>query len=172
MPARMAGAFAAEECKGLALAFRLRLVALFLIAIFLSTLNPWPEILYFYALMLGFVATGALSLVPADGKGQWRGAEWTRWAVPLADLALVTFAVVYPNPLGGDDYLTPALRLRLDNFLYPLLFVVLSTLTLSPRQVIWTGVSAALCWTAATFWVAQQPGTRFLIAFCQSKDCH
>ncbi len=161
LPGRIAQAFAAEECKGLALAFRLRLGALALVALFLVTTTTWPEILYYYGLMLGFVVTGALSLIPEDKRDAWRAAEWTRWLVPLADLALVTFAVVYPNPLGGDVYLTPPLRLRLDNFLYPLLFVVLATLTLSPRQVIWTGVSAMLCWSAATFWVAAQPGVNF-----------
>jgi adenylate cyclase len=171
IPARMAEAFAAEEWRGLGLAFRLRLVALLLIALFLAMTSSWPEMLYYFAIMLGFIATGALSLVPANSKGPWRAAEWTRWVVPLADLALVTFAVVYPNPLGGDDLLTPPLRLRLDNFLYPLTFVVLSTLTLSPRQVIWTGASAALCWMAATYWVGQQSGIRFLPGFCARPEC-
>ena len=59
---RIADAFAAEEYKGLQLAFRLRLIALGLTALFLLWLSPWPQVLYFHALMLGFVATGLLSL--------------------------------------------------------------------------------------------------------------
>jgi len=133
------------------------------VALFLLVINTWPEVLYYDALMLGFIGVGALSLMPARGKAGAGPAEWTRWVVPLADLTLVTFAIAYPNPLGGDEWLTLALRLRLDNFLYPLLFVVLATLTYSPRQVIWTGVCAALCWTVVTLWIAQQPEVRFIL---------
>lgn len=166
--ARLSAAFAAEEEKGLRLAFRLRLVALALVALFLLVVNTWPEVLYYDALFLGFIGLGALSLAPRPGRPGTGPAEWTRWFVPLADLALVTFAVAYPNPLGGDEWLTLPLRLRLDNFLYPLLFIALATLTYSPRQVIWTGVCAALCWTLATLWIAHQPGVRFILGVGES----
>ena len=53
--ARMAAAFATEEFKGLRLAFRIRVVVLVMIAIFLLLISPWPQILYSHALMLGFV---------------------------------------------------------------------------------------------------------------------
>lgn len=161
--ARLEAAFAAEEEKGLRLAFRLRLVALALVALFLFLVNTWPEVLYYDALMLGFIGVGALSLVPARGRTRMGAAEWTRWVVPLADLALVTFAVAHPNPFGGDQWLTLPLRLRLDNILYPLLFIALATLTYSPRQVIWTGLCAALCWTLATLWIVHQPGVGFIV---------
>ena len=160
---RLEAAFAAEEEKGLRLAFRLRLLALALVALFLFLVNTWPEVVYYDALMLGLIGVGALSLVPACGRTRMGPAEWTRWVVPLADLALVTFAVAHPNPLGGDEWLTLPLRLRLDNILYPLLFIALATLTYSPRQVIWTGLCAALCWTLATLWIVHQPGVRFIV---------
>jgi len=166
--ARVAAAFSAEEEKGLRLAFRLRLVALALVALFLLFINTWPEVLYYDALFLGFIGIGALSLVPASGRAGTGPAEWTRWVVPLVDLALVTFAIAYPNPLGGDDWLTLPLRLRLDNFVYLLLFVALATLTYSPRQVIWTGVCAALCWIVATLWIAQQPDVQFILGVGES----
>lgn len=160
---RMASAFAAEESKGLWLAFRLRLTALVLIAVFQEVVfAPGPPVLYTYALLLGFVATGAISLIPAGGTSSGPAA-WTRWAVPLADVALATFALVYPNPLGGEEWMTLPLRLRLDNVLYLLMFIALSTLTYSPRQVIWTGMSAVICWTAATLSIASQPGVRFIL---------
>jgi adenylate cyclase len=165
---RLHVAFAAEEARGLRLAFRLRLIALALVALFLLLVNTWPEVLYLYALMLGFIGVGALSLVPVRAKAGTGPAEWTRWVVPLADLALVTFAVAHPNPLGGDEWLTLPLRLRLDNFLYLFLFVVLATLTYSPRQVIWTGLCAALCWTFATLWIANQPDVHFILGVGES----
>ena len=158
---RIADAFAAEEYKGLQLAFRLRLIALGLIALFLLWLSPWPQVLYFHALMLGFVATGLLSLTRDATRPGPSPAACTRWLLPVADLALVTFAVVQPNPLGGEEWFTPPLRLRLDNSLWLLLFVALATLTYSPRQVIWTGISGALCWIAATFWIGTLPGSVF-----------
>jgi adenylate cyclase len=132
-----------------------------LVAVLQLAINSWPEVLYYYALMTGFVATGALSLI-RGGKTGSGPAEWTRWVVPVLDLALATFGVAYPNPLGGDDWLTLPMRLRLDNFLYAVLFVALATLTYSPRQVLWTGLCGALCWSLGTLWVALQPGVRFV----------
>jgi adenylate cyclase len=163
----MAAAFAAEEAKGLRLAFRLRLIALVLVALFLAVVNTWPEVLYYYALMLGFVAVGALSRIGTGGATP-RPATGARWLVPFLDLALVTFLVAYPNPFGGDDWLTLPLRLRLDNFLYPLFFVVFATLTYSPRQVVWTGLCTAFWWSAATLWVAHQPGVYFILGVGRS----
>jgi adenylate cyclase len=159
---RLEAAFAAEESKGLRLAFRLRLIAIALVSLLLLFINSWPEVLYYYALMPGFIAIGALSLIRAKGEAGPTPAEWTRWVVPLLDLALVTFLVAYINPFGGDEWLTLPMRLRLDNILYPLLFIALATLSYSPRQVLWTGASAAICWSLATLWVAHQPGVRFV----------
>lgn len=159
---RLETAFWIEECRGRKLAFKLRLVAAGSIAILLLAINSWPQVLYYHALMLGFVVTGALSLMPIRlGPGSAL-TEWGRWIVPLADVALVTFALVYPNPLGGDEWMTRPMSLRLDNMLYLLLFVALATLSYSPRQVLWTGVAGAICWTAATIWVGTLPGVRWL----------
>jgi adenylate cyclase len=160
---RIADAFAAEEYKGLRLAFRLRLIALALSALFLLLLSPWPQVLYFHALMLGFVATGLLSLIPGAAQPVPSPAAWARWLLPVADLALVTFALIQPNPFGGEEWFTPPMRLRLDNSLWLLLFVALATLTYSPRQVMWTGISGAICWTAATFWISALPGVVFTL---------
>jgi adenylate cyclase len=162
---RMAGAFAAEECKGLRLAFRLRLIALALSALFLLYLTPGPQVLYTYMLMLGFVVTGVLSLIPDPARPGPSPAPWTRWVLPFLDLALVTFAIVSPNPFGGDEWLTLPMRLKFDNSLWLLLFVVLATFTYSPRQVLWTGISAAICWTAATLWIGALPGVSFAVRY-------
>jgi adenylate cyclase len=159
---RIAGAFAAEECKGLRLAFRLRLIALALSALFLLYLTPGLQVLYTYALMLGFVVTGLLSLIRDPARPGPSPAGWTRWLLPFADLALVTFAVITPNPFGGDEWLTLPMRLSFDNSLWLLLFVALSTLTYSPRQVLWTGISGAICWTVATLWIGTLPGVSFV----------
>jgi adenylate cyclase len=153
---RLEAAFAAEERSGLKLAFKLRLIALAAIAVFLVLVNPFPAVLYYYALLLGFILFGAAPLL------HWRRdsgiPEWARWTAPLSDLALVTFAVVYPNPFGANDLSELPLVLRSEHLMYPVIFIALSTLTYSPRQVLWTGAAAAIMWTAASFWVAGLPG--------------
>ena len=158
---RLATAFATEERNGLRLAFKLRLGALAVVALMVVLLNPWPQFLYYLALLGGFVGIGALSLIPGGAETGSRPPAWTRWIVPLADLALVTFAVVYPNPLGRNDWSELPLILRSGSLLYPVILVALSTLTNSPRQVLWTGACAAIMWIVASFWVAGLPGMRW-----------
>jgi adenylate cyclase len=158
---RIDAAFFVEECRGRELAFKLRVIAIAAISLLLLTIVPWPAVLYYYALMLGFIANGALAFVPRHlGPGS-RYTEWGRWLVPAIDAALVTFALVYPNPFGDEAWMTRPLALRLDNVLYLLLFVGLSTLSYSPRQVIWTGVVGAICWTIGSLWVASLPGAHW-----------
>lgn len=167
---RMAGAFAAEEFKGRRLAFRLRLIALILTALFLQFLTPGRHLLYTYALMLGFVVIGLMSLIRDPARPGPSPAGWTRWVLPFADTALVTFVLIQPNPLGGDEWLTQPMRLGLDNSLWLLLFVALATLTYSPRQVLWTGISGAICWTAATLWIGAMPGVTFVLRYPSGFD--
>jgi adenylate cyclase len=158
---RLDTAFWIEECRGRTLAFKLRLMAVALIAILLLAINPWPQVLYYHALMLGFMATGAASLIPLRLGPDSPVTEWGRWLVPVADMALVTFALIYPNPWGGDELIAEPMRLRLDNSVYPLIFVALSALSYSPRQVLWTGIAGAVCWTTAAVWVGSLPGSRW-----------
>ncbi len=158
---RLDAAFFLEECRGRELAFRLRVVAIVAISLLLFAIVPWPEVLYYHALMLGFVVNGALVFLPRYlGPGS-PYTEWGRWIVPLIDAALVTFAIVYPNPFGNEDWMVRPLALRLDNVLYLLVFVGLSTLSYSPRLVIWTGAAGALCWTIGALWVASLPGSHW-----------
>jgi adenylate cyclase len=159
----LAAAYAAEEISGLRLAFWLRLTALVLVALFLPVITDWPQVLYYHGLMLGFVVIGGLGLIPGPGGAGSREAAWTRWLLPLADVALVTFAVIHPNPFGGDAWVTLPMRLRLDNILFFLPFVAVATLTYSPRQVLWTGAAAAICWSIAALWVTTQPGVHLAV---------
>ncbi len=159
---RIDTAFWVEECRGRSLGFKLRVIAIVAIAALLAAIFPWPAVLYYYTLMLGFVAIGALALVPRHlGPGSSL-TEWGRWLVPVADMALVVFALLYPNPLGGEAWIARPTVLRFDNVLYLLIFVALSTLSYSPRQVIWTGLAGAVCWTAGVLWVAGLPGAHWV----------
>lgn len=158
---RIDAAFFIEECRGRELGFKLRVIAIAAISLLLLTIVPWPEVLYYWALMLGFILNGALAFVPRYlGPGS-PYTEWGRRIVPVIDAALVTFALLYPNPLGSEAWMTRPMALRLDNVLYLLVFVGLSTLSLSPRQVIWTGVAGAICWTIGSLWVGSLPGVHW-----------
>ncbi len=154
--ARLEAAFAAEERDGYKLGFKLRLIALGSIALFLTVATPFPAVLYYYALFVGFVILGAAPL--AHWRSDSGTPEWTRWTAPALDMALVTFAVVYPNPFLQSDLSELPLVLRSEHLAYPVVFIALSTLTYSPRQVLWTGTAAAIMWTVASFWVAGLPG--------------
>jgi len=77
-------------------------------------------------------------------------------------MALLAYAIIVPNPFGGDDWLSLPTRLQLENSLYLVIFIALSTLTYSPRQVVWTGLFAAFCWAVAAAWIAQHPGVGFV----------
>lgn len=158
---RLAAALADEEANGVRLAYVLRLAALLLISGFLTAVASWPQVTFYYGILLAFVVTGALSLIP-DRRGRGGLAEWTRWLVPVADLAIVAFALAHPNPFGSEPYLTLASRLRYDSVLYLVLVIALSTLTYSPRQVLWTGLLGVVFWTVATFLVAAQPGVHWV----------
>lgn len=159
---RIDAAFFIEECRGRELGFKLRVIAIAAISLLLLTIVPWPEVLYYWALMLGFILNGALAFVPRYlGPGS-PYTEWGRRIVPVIDAALVTFALLYPNPLGNEAWMTRPMALRLDNVIYLLVFVGISTLSLSPRQVIWTGVAGAICWTIGSIWIATLPGVHWV----------
>ena len=152
---RLAAAFAAEVERGLALAARVRLVVLAIIAVWVRFENPFPEYLYFHPYLLLFALLGYLPLwVRRDG----RPVAWVRYLCPLLDMALFTLLVMLPNPLE-PDVLPAQVRLRFGNEIYLFAFIVASAATYSPALVLWTGLCAALAWSAATVAVILLPDT-------------
>ena len=124
-------------------------------------MTGWPQAFYFLALLIVFVAVGAASLVPDLAKPLANRVRWLAWLLPVVDLALVTFAVIYPNPFGSYQLQSLPLVLQSQSILYLVFFIGLSALTGSPLLVLWTGVVAALMWTLASIWVAALPGNRW-----------
>lgn len=152
-PARLDLAFADEVERGLALAARVRLVALAVIAVWVAVENPWPEFLYLYPYLGLFVLLGWL---PLRARRDGRPVEWVRFLCPLLDTGLFTLLVMLPNPLE-PDVLPAQLRLRFGNEIYLFVFIVASAFTYSPRLVLWSGLCAALAWSTATLAVAMLP---------------
>jgi adenylate cyclase len=153
-------AFAEEEYQGLLLATRLRLIAIAVIAVWIWFENPFPEVLFYYAMIAGFAILG---VVPLWLRRAGLYAPWQRYLFPLLDIVLMTLTVMAPNPLSDLPALPPQTRLRLENDLYFYLFLIIAVLTYSPRVVLWTGVSAAAAWSAATLWVLSLPETVTLV---------
>jgi adenylate cyclase len=158
--ARVQAAFAEEEYRGLQLAARVRMVALAVIAVWLTVENPFPEILFYYSMLVGFAMLG---IAPLALRRAGLDAPWQRYLFPLLDMTLLTITVMVPNPLSQQPALPPQLRLRLGNELYFFVFLAASMLTYSPRVVLWSGVCAAAGWSVATGWVVALPDTLALV---------
>lgn len=92
---RLREAFAAEVIRGLRIGFRARLFSLGVIAVWLGVQNPFPDFVYFWALLAAFIL-----LVWFPYKHHQRGGSgsWHQYAYPLGDMALLTFMVLSPIP--------------------------------------------------------------------------
>ncbi|MDF2372140.1 MAG: adenylate/guanylate cyclase domain-containing protein [Rhizobiaceae bacterium] len=141
--------FEVEELAARKTAFKGRLFALAAIAVLTTFLSPWPGFLYIYFLLLLFVALGYGSYLAA--KASWKK-PWHIYAFVTADFILLTFTLLYPNPLIPFDYPAP-LVFRFGTFIYH--FVLLAGLAYlyKPRLVLWGGISAALSWLVGVVWM-------------------
>ncbi|HSP96604.1 MAG TPA: adenylate/guanylate cyclase domain-containing protein [Candidatus Dormibacteraeota bacterium] len=153
--ARLDAAFAQEVEHGLALAARVRLVALAIIGVWVTIENPYPEFLHFYPYFLLFALFGYLPLL---ARREGRPVAWVRYLCPLLDMGLFTLLVMTPNPLE-PDVLPPQMRLRFGNEIYLFAFIVASAATYSPGLVMWSGVCAAISWSIATLAIVLLPDT-------------
>ncbi|MFK7750972.1 MAG: adenylate/guanylate cyclase domain-containing protein [Sedimentitalea sp.] len=134
--------------EGLELAVRTRWAALAVIAVLLLILNPAWEMLYYHGLLIGLALVGWMQRrVGRVGRSR------AELALLLADLALMTFALVFPNPFASGDWPT-ALIYKYNNFSYFYVILAGGTLAYSWRTIfamgIWTtclwGIAASLIW--------------------------
>jgi len=134
------GALEQHKREGLVLAARARLLALGIIAVMLPFLNPNPEVLYYEAL---------LGLLMLNGLAQQRVGRVGRSGLELGllfvDLALMTFALVVPNPF--DDSTWPAaMGYRFGNAIYFFVILAAGTLSYSWRTIVSIGTWMAGLW--------------------------
>ncbi|QBF33819.1 adenylate/guanylate cyclase domain-containing protein [Thalassococcus sp. S3] len=127
--------------EGLELATKARWVALSVIAVLLPFLNPSWEMLYYHIL---------LALMAINGWFLRRVGRVGRSSAELfcifVDIALMTFALVFPNPFMVNDWPDPMVY-RFENFLY--FFVILTGGTLAFS---WKTIMALGHWTV-TMWL-------------------
>ncbi|MEM9683063.1 MAG: adenylate/guanylate cyclase domain-containing protein, partial [Pseudomonadota bacterium] len=150
-----------EALAGLRHASRARAIALIAVAALLLYLTPIREALYYLAILALFIAIGFahLAAVTANPTRLWIG-----YVFITLDVVLLTFTLLYPNPLE-DSSLPPQFVLRFVDFSYFYILLAGTLLTYSPRQVIWCGVNIAICWSAAVLIIVNLPDTLTSAAF-------
>ncbi|KQS78704.1 hypothetical protein ASG25_08565 [Rhizobium sp. Leaf384] len=143
------------ELEGLAVAFRVRLCAVAVIAVWLLVSTAWPRNVYYLAVSFVFLA---LSYVPYATRHH--RAAWTiKLACTILDVALITATILLP-PLGdlASDWPIQT-RTRGPEFLYLLLLLAESALTYSPILVVWTGGIILAVWSFGINTLYDRPDT-------------
>ena len=137
--------------EGLYLAVRARWVALAVIGVMLPFLNPNPEVIYYQVLLALFALNGWAQLKV------WRvGASRAELFVMFIDLALMTIAIVVPNPFSAVDW-SATVQYRFGTFIYFFVFLAGATLSYSWRTVVAMGTWTSGLWAIGVAWVYLQP---------------
>ncbi|MBZ8133988.1 adenylate/guanylate cyclase domain-containing protein [Afifella sp. IM 167] len=156
--ARLAAAIEAEEHAGRRLAVYGRTVSVVGIGLLLFLIVPFPGILYYEGLLAVFLLLGLARLWLDAGKlYRW----WTGYLLTAVDFALLTFTLLYPNPLFPFDH-PPQHALRTGNFVY--LYVMLGGLAFAfqPKHVLIGGIIGAAMWLAGVAILVMLPDTVLL----------
>ena len=162
--ARLRLAFAREQLGGLRLATYARLAALGVIALWLIAAQREVSVVYYLGVVAIFATLAFIQLAVSGRPGR----AWMKYVFTAAEMALLAFVLVHPNPLATYMAEVPlAMLVRGQNFLYFFVLLALTALSLSPAYVLWSGVAAALAWSGGVLWVIAQPGTVTVRSFAE-----
>ncbi len=137
--------------QGLLLAVRARWAALAIIAAMLPFLNPNPEVLY-YIFLLGLFALIGWGQLRVWKVGQSRAELF----LMFCDLAIMTVALVVPNPFSAVDW-SATMQYRFGTFIYFFVFLSGATLSYSWRTVVAMGTWTTGLWSLGVAWAYFQP---------------
>ncbi|MEM6758046.1 MAG: adenylate/guanylate cyclase domain-containing protein [Pseudomonadota bacterium] len=130
--------------EGMDLAVKARIAALSATAVLLVILNPSWDVLWYHGLLFCLVLVGlAQRMVGRVGQSR------AELALLLADLALMTVALLFPNPFVTDPAPT-ALIFRFEVFQYFYVILAAGVLTYSWRTIIAIGNWTAGLWLLGT----------------------
>ena len=141
------------------MAFRVRLAALLLIAIW-TTLRIEPPTLFHYLFLIGLLAAVGYLQVPL-ARVRNRSGRLAQAAVIFFEMAILAYALIAPPP-GAPPEWSMAMQFRLGSFGYVFMFIALAALTYSPGMAIWTAFSAVVVWGTAML-VALGEGNTYTI---------
>ncbi|MCA8934531.1 MAG: adenylate/guanylate cyclase domain-containing protein, partial [Rhodospirillaceae bacterium] len=136
--------FEQVEATGVRLAHWFRAVSMLVACSWILARAPILSALYYVGIAAVLVASGYVQSVLAR-RGVRRHAL-ARYGFILFDAALITTAVLLPNPTVPYDW-PIAMQLRLGNYEFLLIFLLLAGLTFSPATVLATGASLGVCWS-------------------------
>lgn len=137
-----------HKSEGLLLSVQARWIALTVIAILLPFVNFSISVLYYEVLLAAFAIIGWAQL--RVGRVGRSGAEL---ALIFADLILMTFVFVVPNPFQGDGWPT-AMQYKVSNFAYFYVLLGSATMAYSWRTLVTYGTWVAGFWLTAAVLVA------------------
>lgn len=130
----------AHKQRGLELAVRARWIAMAATAIFLLFVYPDWAVIYYLAI-LGLMCLNGYFIQKVGRVGQSRQELF----LIFVDLALLTFAIVCPNPFATVE-LPVAFQYRFDNFMYFYVILAVGTLAYSWRTVVAIGTWTTGIW--------------------------
>ncbi len=153
---RLDEAIRRESLAGGVLTLRVRRFALLAVALLTVAQTRFPDALFYLGLIALLLGYGEWALHRLR-RGVGRIADG--YVLVAFDMMLVTFALLYPNPLSEPAY-PAALGFKFNNFLF--FFVLLAPLafTVRPGLVLWGGAMAAASWGAAAAWIVALPDNR------------
>ena len=137
--------------EGLMLSVRARTISLLIIGAFLIYLSPHWYVLYYEALIVGFLLIGWAQV--KIGRVERARAELL---LILLDLALMTIVLVLPNPWDPRPW-SVAMQFKFGNFPYFFILLAGATLAYSWRTLLPFTVFAVVLWIGAYFWAINQP---------------
>ena len=133
-------AIQAHKRQSLELAVKARWITAGIIAILLPCINPTLPVLYYEILLALFALLGW-----AHRKLSQSGHPRVELILMCCDLALLTLAIVAPNPFHDTDW-PVAMRYRFENFSYFFVLLAAATLSYSWRSVIAMGLVTTGLW--------------------------
>ena len=152
---RLREQFEQVEASGLRLAYWFRAVSMLAACLWIMARAPILATVHYLAIAAVIVLSGYAQALLA--RRNTRPRHVARYALILFDAALVTAAILLPNPAIPPDW-PIAMQLRLGNFGFLLILLLLSGLTFSPATVLATGLSLAVCWSIGIGVILMQPG--------------
>lgn len=136
--------FEQVEAAGVRLAHWFRAISMLIACTWILARAPILSALYYITIAAVLVASSyAQSVLARSGA---RRHVLARYGLILFDAALITAAVLLPNPTVPYDW-PIAMQLRLGNYEFLLMFLLLAGLTFSPATVLATGASLGVCWS-------------------------
>jgi len=158
-------ALVAEERDGYRLSIKARMYALVVISVLMFFLTPFPGVFYFHGLIACFAVTGLLAGY-CQNQNWFR--PWQHYLIVLAEFALLTFTVIFPNPLVGEPY-PPQITYQNGNAIYLFFLLVGLAFSYRPKMVLWGGLAGAICWGVGLMWMLSLPETISVLTIGSEK---